>query len=116
MEIDFREVEGIGVLCIEGELDALTAPELTKFFDTRVGDKYPNLVADLQELNYSSSAGIRVFLGLARSSRQNGGDLRLAAVQPAVDKVFKLSKFDRIIKIFPGVDDAINSYKDEYDR
>lgn len=112
MEMELKEVEGIAVIHIHGELDALTAPDLTHFFETRVGDTYMNLVTDLQGLTYSSSAGIRVFLGLARSTRQRGGDFRMAAVQPQVEKVFKLSKFDRIVKIFPNVEDAVNSYED----
>lgn len=112
MEMELKEVEGVGVIHIQGELDALTAPELTSFFDTQLGDKYPNLVTDLQGLSYSSSAGIRVFLGLARSCRQKGGDLRIANVQPRVEKVFKLSKFDRIVRIFQSLDEAVNSYKD----
>jgi len=62
------------------------------------------------ELAYSSSAGIRIFLGMARDSRRNGGDLRIAAVQSQVDKIFKLSKFDRIVKIFPTVNEAIQSF------
>lgn len=112
MEMELKEVEGLGVIRIHGELDALTAPELTGFFDSQVGDRYLELIADLQGLSYSSSAGIRVFLGLVRSLRQKGGDLRIASVQPRVDKIFKLSKFDRIIKIFPDVEAAVRSYKD----
>ncbi len=101
MDMELKDVEGVGVIHIRGELDALTAPELNSFFDTQVEDKYLKLVADLEGLNYSSSAGIRVFLGLARTCRQKGGDLCFARLQPRVDKIFKLSKFDRIIKIFP---------------
>ena len=112
MEMELKEVEGVAVIHIQGELDALSAPDLTRFFETRVVDKYQKLVADLEGLNYSSSAGIRVFLGLARSARQKGGDLRIAAVQPRVEKVFKLSKFDRIVKVYPGFEDAVNSYMD----
>ena len=111
--MELKDVGGVGVIHIHGELDALTAPELTRFFNTGVGDKYLELVADLGGLSYSSSAGIRVFLGLARSSRQKGGDLRLAEVRPQVDKIFKLSKFDRIVKIFQTVDEAVKSYDKE---
>jgi len=82
------------------------------FFVKEVGDSFLNLVTDLEGLNYSSSAGIRVFLGLARESRQKGGDLRIAAVQPQVDKIFKLSKFDRIVRVFQTVDEAVKSYRE----
>lgn len=113
MDIDFKSINGIGIIHINGELDALSSPELTRFFEEKVDKSCVNLVVDLRELNYSSSAGIRVFLGLARGARQNGGDLRIAGVQPGVEKIFKLSKFDKIVKIFHEVDDAVLSYTKE---
>lgn len=106
-----KDLEGVGVLSVQGELDALTSPELTQFFNTQAADSYMNVVLDLEGLSYSSSAGIRIFLGLARDSRSRGGDLRIAAVQPRVDKIFKLSKFDKIVQIFPSVDEAVQSFK-----
>ena len=112
MHIKFTDVEGVGVISIKGELDALTSSELTNFFNKEVGESFQNLVADLEGLSYSSSAGIRVFLGLARESRQKGGDLRIAAVQPQVDKIFKLSKFDRIVRVFQTVDEAVKSFNE----
>ncbi len=112
MDIQFTDVEGVGVISIKGELDALTSSELTNFFNKEVGESFQNLVADLEGLSYSSSAGIRVFLGLARESRQKGGDLRIAAVQPQVDKIFKLSKFDRIVRVFQTVDEAVKSFNE----
>lgn len=110
MEINFNSAGDVGVIHVKGELDALSSSELTGFLSDGVKDNYVNLVLDLQELKYSSSAGIRVFLGMAREARQKGGDIRIAAVQPAVEKIFKLSKFDKIVRIFPEVDDAVNSY------
>lgn len=110
MDITINYIECVGVISIHGELDAQSAPELTRFYKDQIAQNYVNFVADLQGLKYSSSAGIRIFLGLARESRQKSGDLRIAAVQPQVDKIFKLSKFDKIVKIFPTVEEAIKSY------
>jgi anti-anti-sigma factor len=113
MEFVLKDVEGIGVLGVRGELDALTSPELTRFFSNQAADTYRKMVLDLEGLSYSSSAGIRIFLGLARELRSGGGDLRIAAVQPRVDKIFKLSKFDKIVRVFPSVEAALQSYKKE---
>ena len=110
MDIKISYLEGIGVISIGGELDAQSSPELTQFFNKQIAESTQNFVLDLQGLAYSSSAGIRIFLGMARESRSQGGDLRIAAVQPQVYKIFKLSKFDRIVKIFSGVDEAIQSF------
>lgn len=113
MEFKLREVEGVGVVSVFGELDALSSPELTRFFNLQAADSYQDVVLDLEGLSYSSSAGIRIFLGLARESRGKGGDLRIASVQPRVDKIFKLSKFDKIVKIFPTVEKAVQSFRKE---
>jgi anti-sigma B factor antagonist len=113
MEIRINYIDGIGIIGINGELDAHTSPELTLFFSKLMAEGTLNYVADLEGLTYSSSAGIRIFLGMARDARRNGGDMRIAAVQAQVDKIFKLSKFDRIVKIFPRVDEAVQSFKSE---
>ena len=112
MEITKNHVESVTVIGITGELDAKSSPELTQFINDQLQDGNINLVADLKDLKYSSSAGIRIFLGSAKQLRQDGGDLRIAAVQPQVEKIFKLSRFDRIVKIFPNVEEAVKSYKE----
>lgn len=111
MEIRKKIENGIGVISILGELDSYTAPELTQFFNEQLENNVTKFVADLQGLAYSSSAGIRIFLGLAREARMQNGDLRIASVQPQVDKIFKLSKFDKIVKVFSTVEEALISYK-----
>jgi len=112
MEIKINYFNEIGIISINGELDAQSSPELTQFFNDQIAEGYKHFVADLQGLKYSSSAGIRTFLGLARDSRQKGGDLRIVAPQPQVDKLFKLSRFDRVVKFFPTVDEAVKSYSE----
>jgi len=112
MDIKINYVNEVGIISIIGELDAQSSPELTQFFNNQLAEGYKYFVVDLKGLKYSSSAGIRIFLGSARDSRQNGGDLRIAAVQPQVDKIFKLSKFDRVVKFFPTVDEAVKSYSE----
>jgi anti-anti-sigma factor len=111
MEFKITEQGGVGVLSVEGELDALTSPELTRFFDAQASDRYVNVILDLEHLSYSSSAGIRIFLGLARNARSRGGDLRIAAVQSQVNKIFNLSKFDKIVQIYSTVDEAVQSFE-----
>jgi len=111
MEFKMTDLEGVGVLSVEGELDALTSPELTRFYNSQASDRYVNVILDLENLSYSSSAGIRIFLGLARDARSRGGDLRIAAVQAQVEKIFKLSKFDKIVQIYSTMEEAVRSFR-----
>lgn len=98
------------VVAVSGNLDALTAPELADLISTQLRDDKTALVADLTELDYTSSAGLRVLLNGVKEARQRGGDLRLAGVQPNVKKVLDLSGFTSIMKSYPDVDAGVASY------
>jgi anti-sigma B factor antagonist len=110
MEIQVKSVEQVAVVSIQGSLDALTAPELSRFFSGQIADGNVQLVADLGQLEYTSSAGLRALLGAVKEARQQGGDLRLAAAQPEVHKLLDLSGFTSILKVFPEIDSAVASY------
>lgn len=112
MDINVDYNDKVGLISIKGELDAISSPDLAKVFSDQIAQGYTKFVVDLKDLLYSSSAGIRIFLGSARDARQKGGDLRLAAVQPQVNKIFNLSRFDKVVKIFNTCDEAIHSYNE----
>ena len=99
------------IVSIEGELDALTGPELQSFFKKQMSENN-NLIADFSKVNYISSAGLRVLLATVKDARRSGGDLRLACVQENVNKVLKISGFVSILKILPDTESAIKSYSE----
>lgn len=110
MEIQINAVGNVTVVAIEGSLDALTAPKLGKSLGNQIAKGHVQLVADLGQLEYTSSAGLRALLGAVKEARQQGGDLRLAAAQPDVDRLLSLSGFTSILKVFPEIDSAVASY------
>jgi anti-sigma B factor antagonist len=79
---------------------------------TRSGitDVFRGIVADLGGVDYISSAGLRVFLGVIKEARLKGGDLRLAAVQPDVQHVLDISGFTSFIQFFGDVDSALAGF------
>jgi anti-sigma B factor antagonist len=110
MNISAEQHGQVTVVIVDGSLDALTAPDLTEFFSQQIGMNNARLIADLSGLEYTSSAGLRVLLAAVKEARQQGGDLRLAAVTPQVNKVLSMSGFTNIIKIYPDRSSAISSY------
>lgn len=110
MEIKDKQVDGITVLSLNGSIDAITAPEITEFIQAQIAKGNTKLVADLSGVDYTSSAGLRVLLGAIKDTRAQSGDLRLAGIQPDVQKVLNLSGFTNILKIFDNTDAAVASY------
>ncbi len=109
MKLNAKQIQNVTVVSIVGDLDAQSGPELAQFFKDQMADN-KNLIADLSGVDFVSSAGLRVLLGAVKDTRRQGGDLRLAAIQDSVSKVFTISGFTIIFKIYSDVDKAIASY------
>jgi len=65
-----------------------------------------SLVLDLSGVDYMSSAGLRVVLVAAKSTRAAGGKTVIAGARPAILEILKMSGFDRVIEITPDLEQA----------
>ena len=69
------------------------------------------LVLDLSGLEYVSSAGLRCLMLAAKEARAAGPQARLmvAAMQPVVAEIFKISRFHMVLDVFPTLREALAS-------
>lgn len=100
------------VLSITGSVDSLNADQLTNAFASPIGEGRQRLVADFAQVNYTSSAGLRSLLITVKECRRAGGDLRLAALQPQVERVLSIAGFTSIMKVYTDVPSAVASFND----
>ena len=105
-----KQIDQTTLVSIAGSVDALTAGEVASFLSAQINTGHRQIVADLSRVDFMSSAGLRAILATLKETRQQGGDLRLAAAQPGVEKVLKMSGFITILKFFPTVDEAVASF------
>lgn len=110
MEIKEKQLNDVTVITLNGSIDAMSAPKITEYIQNLIANGKIKLVADMSGVDYTSSAGLRVLLGAIKETRTLSGDLRLAAVQPDVLKVLKLSGFINILKMFDDQDSAVASF------
>lgn len=103
----------VSVAIIRGSIDSLTADDLLRSLADTVRADGVQLVADFSGVVYASSAGLRALLATLKDARRQGGDFRLAAVQPPVMHVLELSGFTSILKLYGDVDTAIASFTSE---
>ncbi len=99
----------IYLISVKGFIDTTTAPEFERTFQTLLGEKKFNLIIDLKEVNYVSSAGWGIFVGEIKRIRGQKGNLFLVAMGPEVAEVFELLEFDTILKAFPTVEQAVQT-------
>jgi len=110
MEITVLESGPLTVVGIRGSVDGMTAGALTDALSELVKNGRTRLVADFTEVDYISSAGLRALLGAMKEARHGGGDFRLAAIRPDVQRVLELSGFLSILKTFADVEGALGSF------
>lgn len=113
MDVTVRDEGAVTVIAAQGSVDALTADAFMSAMQAPIAEGRTQLVADLSGVTYASSAGLRAILVALKDSRQQGGDLRLAAVQKGVYRVLELSGFNSILKMYDDLDSAIASYGEE---
>ncbi|MGE5276707.1 MAG: STAS domain-containing protein [Acidobacteriota bacterium] len=111
MEIEVTQREQVTIVAIVGSVDGLTAGALVQSFREQVHGGNVRIVGDWSGVEYTSSAGLRALLETVKETRQRGGDLRLAAVQPDVLRVLELAGFTGILKLFPDIETAVGSFR-----
>ena len=97
MEIKRNEVNGVLELGLVGRLDTSTAPELAAVVDEIASD-VKNLVIDLGELEYISSAGLRVIL-TAQKKMNKQGEMLVKNANEVIMEIFEITGFVDILNI-----------------
>ena len=85
-------------VAVEGRLDTLTAPELEEKLESAL-DSVEKLIFDFSELEYISSAGLRVLLAAVKEMNAQGGEMTITKVRPEVMEVFEVTGFVDILTI-----------------
>ena len=97
MTIEIRKNAEVTIIEIAGRLDTVTATTLDKTINEDIGE-VRNLVLNLKDLEYISSAGLRVLLG-AQKKMQKIGSMKVTNVCEAVMEVFEMTGFADILMI-----------------
>ena len=94
-----QDVKNTGAVTVklEGSLDTATSPELERLLAPVLAGKTKDIMFDLADLKFISSAGLRVFSMVRKQLKERGGQVAFANLQPQIKEVFE------IIKALPGV-------------
>lgn len=89
--------EGPATIALSGSLDTATSPDLEKRLSALLSNaKLTELVFDLAELQFISSAGLRVFSAVRKTVRERNGQVLFINLRPQIQEVFE------IVKSLPG--------------
>lgn len=107
MEINSSVENQTAMVVVKGRVDAITAPEFEKYLFDLLDQDLKKIIINMCELNYISSAGLRVILATAKQMKAIKGDILFVGLGGSVKEIFKISGFYSILKIFDTEEEAL---------
>jgi len=106
MEISERKAAGIVTLSLSGKLDATNAKAFEQKILGQIESGERRIIIDLAQLDYVSSAGLRVFFLASKGVSSANGKLALCSLNDPVREVFDMVGFSSMFSIYGSHDDA----------
>ena len=97
LNIEKNATETELIVTLAGRLDTTTAPELEKELKASL-DGVTTLIIDMTELDYISSAGLRVLLS-AQKIMNRQGEMKVTNVGETIMEIFEVTGFSDILTI-----------------
>jgi stage II sporulation protein AA (anti-sigma F factor antagonist) len=98
------------VLCVRlaGELDHHTAENLRNQA-TAIIEKHQisHIILNLEQLSFMDSSGLGVILGRYKQIKNNGGEMVVCSISPAVKRLFEMSGLFKIIRLEESEQNAL---------
>ena len=94
-----------------GRLDMSASEYLYSILEDHIQDGDKKLVIDCNDLELISSMGLGILMRVHAKMKKHGGEVKLARLHGAAAKAVSLVMLDKILHIYPTVEDAVASYE-----
>lgn len=110
LPITVQDYKHVSVMAVSGRVDSATAPDLENELKKLVEADKTQIVLDLKDVEYMSSAGLRAMVSTLKAVKRVNGDLRLASPSPRVEEVLRLAGLTSIFSVHPSREEAVASF------
>jgi anti-anti-sigma factor len=98
MKTTIQEQDGNVVAYLSGSLDTAAAAETEKAMNPLSEVEGKDIIIDCAELEYISSAGLRIFLGILQKQEEKGGHVYIQNITDNVRAIFAITGFTNIFE------------------
>jgi anti-sigma B factor antagonist len=110
IEFETAEVDPVTtVISPRGRLDLMAASQLRALVTDSVGAGSNRLVVDLADTQFMDSSGLGALIAGLKTTRQAGGDLRIARPTEQVLMVLELTQMNTVLRPYPSVEAALDA-------
>jgi anti-anti-sigma factor len=107
MEVIGEKIDNMLVVRLKGRMDAVTAPDFERECGQWIDQGEGALIVDLNQLDYISSAGLRIILVVSKKLKANGGRICFYGARDMVLRVLSLANFTSLFPVHDSLDEAL---------
>jgi anti-sigma B factor antagonist len=102
----------ISIIKVGGYIDTTTSSEVERELNALLKQRRFQIIIDLGNVDYISSAGWGIFISEIKQIRENNGDLKLVRMIPDVYEIFELLEFHHILDVYDSIQAAVNKFEE----
>ncbi|MCA9972895.1 MAG: STAS domain-containing protein [Anaerolineales bacterium] len=110
LTISTETMKRVDLITAAGRIDSSNAQELDDALKTPMENGRHNLVIDMQDVTYMSSAGLRALVAALRECKKHSGDVRLCNPSERVMDVLHLAGLDSLFAVYEDATAAVGSF------
>ena len=107
IDITQEENGDVVIIRVSGRLDATSSPILERQVMALIDAGKNLLVMNFANVEYLSSAGMRLLLAATKKLKSQDGKILITSVMDNVMEVIKMAGFDHILHLFDSEEDAL---------
>ena len=107
MKLTSRDEQGVAVVEVQGEFDGTHSPKFQALLDRLLDEGQRRIVVNLQGVEFIDSSGLATLVGGFKRVHRGAAKMCFASLQPAVRRIFELTRLERAVEIQPDVAHAI---------
>ncbi|MBN1625017.1 MAG: STAS domain-containing protein [Deltaproteobacteria bacterium] len=113
MQFTSQKISNVTLIRIQGRIDHNTSKDfenaLKPHLDECISGMNKKIIVDLNGVDFMTSAGLRALMIAAKTCDKQKAEIAVAALQPIIQEIFTISRFDLVLKIFPTVKSAFEN-------
>lgn len=110
MQISSRDLKRVNVVTVSGRVDSAAAPDLEKALQDLLESRRHQIVMELAEVEYMSSAGLRALVSALKTAKKAGGDVVIAQPSERVREVIDLAGLTSVFTMYEDTLEAVGSF------
>ena len=110
MEIIEEIQDDINIYRLIGRLDSNTSQGFEQKLFQAISEGAKNMIVDFKDIDYISSAGLRVILKAFKALQREDGRIILCSMQEYVREIFEMTGIDSFVPILDTMGDALKAF------